>query len=35
VGANKLKNLSKCTTFVQVSGKQTHNNMFAGLQIGE
>ena len=35
VGANQLKNLSKCTTFVQVSGKQTHNSVYAGFQVGE
>jgi GMP reductase len=33
VGANKLKNLSKCTTFVQC--KSTHNPVFEDLQIGE
>ena len=33
VGANKLKNLSKCTTFVQV--KSTHNPIFEKLQVGE
>jgi len=33
VGANKLKNLSKCTTFVQV--QSTHNPVFEELQIGE
>ena len=33
VGANKLKNLSKCTTFVQC--KTTHNPVFEDLQIGE
>ena len=33
VGANKLKNLSKCTTFVQV--KSTHNPIFEDLQVGE
>lgn len=33
VGANKLKNLSKCTTFVQC--KSTHNPVFEDLQVGE
>jgi len=33
VGANKLKNLSKCTTFVQC--KSTHNTVFEDLQVGE
>ena len=33
VGANKLKNLSKCTTFVQVNS--THNPVFEDLQVGE
>lgn len=33
VGANQLKNLSKCTTFVQC--KSTHNPVFEDLQIGE
>jgi GMP reductase len=33
VGANKLKNLSKCTTFVQC--KTTHNTVFEDLQVGE
>ena len=33
VGADKLKNLSKCTTFVQC--KSTHNTVFENLQVGE
>jgi GMP reductase len=33
VGANKLKNLSKCTTFVQCNS--THNPVFEDLQVGE
>jgi GMP reductase len=35
VGANKLKNLSKCTTFVQVNGGKTYNPIFEGYQVGE
>lgn len=35
VGARSLKQLSKCTTFVQVSGKQTHNTIFENMQVGE
>jgi len=35
VGANKLKNLSKCTTFVQVNGGKTHNQIFEKVTVGE
>jgi GMP reductase len=35
VGANKLKNLSKCTTFIQVKNGATHNKVYENLQIGE
>ena len=35
VGANKLKNLSKCTTFIQVKNGNTHNTIFEHLQTGE
>ena len=35
VGANKLKNLSKCTTFVKVNNGKTHNTVFENMQVGE
>ena len=35
VGARTLKQLSKCTTFVQVSGGKTHNTIFENMQVGE
>ena len=35
VGADKLKNLSKCTTFVQVNGGKTYNPVYEGYQVSE
>ena len=35
VGARSLKQLSKCTTFVQVNNGQTHNKVFENIQVGE
>ena len=35
VGARTLKQLSKCTTFVQVNGGKTHNTIFENMQVGE
>ena len=35
VGADKLKNLSKCTTFVQVNGGKTYNPIYEGFQVSE
>ena len=35
VGARSLKQLSKCTTFVQVNNGKTHNTIFERMQVGE